>query len=274
VDEKFRARQAGDRALHAFLGCVKAGLQEDGPAGVAPIIAFGEGSFSATGRGRLSAPTTAFYTACADVMGRESVVLTTEHRSTKCCAACGLRLQHVHSRPTPRAIERFDAKEARAAAGSGPPPRPLREWSKVRGLMRCVNAACARGGLFVNRDRNAARNILAAFLALPLAEHTRRDGESRAAHRIQAAAAFVRPFRLPGPPPLLPPDALAGGSGWDVHLRRVGPRPPSPPPWGAGRWRAAFPPHTPLGAGISQSRATPTPGGLWAFSTLRLARAL
>jgi len=39
-----------------------------------------------------------------------------------------------------------------------------------------------------------------------------------------AAAAFVRPFRLPGPPPLLPLDELVGASGWEVHLRRVGPR--------------------------------------------------
>jgi hypothetical protein len=36
---------------------------------------------------------------------------------------------------------------------------------KVRGLLRCDNWACARGGLFVDRDANAADNIGAAFEA-------------------------------------------------------------------------------------------------------------
>ncbi len=132
--------------------------------------------------------------------------------------------QIVKSAPTPRAVERFDAKAARAAAGPGPPPRPLREWCKVRGLLLCANAACARNGLFVDRDHNAALNILCAFraadLGLELAPHMRRTPEARAAHKAAAAEAG------PTAPHLLRPPLDGGraadveGGGWGRHEAR------------------------------------------------------
>ena len=105
-------------------------------------VAYGAAVFAATGRGEEAPAPTAFqYKRLLLAFGQQNVTLVNEDFTTKCCAACGARgettvLQNVF--------------EDRAAA------RP------IRGLKRCNATECCS---FRSRDGNAARNILAAFLA-------------------------------------------------------------------------------------------------------------
>ena len=166
ADEQFRAYQAGKRELMSFWARVRAGRIDDGTAGVFPVVGFGEATIKPSGRGRMSTPTTAMYKACVTVMGAGAVVLTTEHRSTKCCAGCGNILQLVYAPISAAQRREHDEALVAAAAGRRPPPRPLPSYRKVRGLLRCDHVGCCYSGMFLDRDRNAARNILHAFLAV------------------------------------------------------------------------------------------------------------
>jgi hypothetical protein len=186
ANDKFRAWQAGQRVLANFWSGVRAGKLEDGTAGVHPVIAFGDAQFAASGRGRHSAPTSACYVACVNVMGRSAVCLTTEHRSTRCHHACGHLLQQTDSLPPSRAetraldkqAERQDEYAAKVEAWKvqcataderksprPPRPRPPQTWKLgIRGLLRCTNPECPeRHRSLIDRDENAALNILRAF---------------------------------------------------------------------------------------------------------------
>ena len=88
----------------------------------------------------------------------------------------------------------------------------------MRGLRRCGNAACARASTsFVDRDYNAARNILAAFLCadrgLPPPPHMRRAADEDERARLPQGAFFLVPHY----------DAPAGAAadGWATHVRRA-----------------------------------------------------
>jgi hypothetical protein len=105
---------------------------------------------------------------CWVVFGEANVYDADELRSTKCCAECGAVLQTVHTHEHSNAALRADAKyERMVAAGTwtGAPRRPLGPH-KVRGLLRCANAACAHAHRILDRDVNAAVNILRGFLAM------------------------------------------------------------------------------------------------------------
>ena len=193
ADEAFRAKQAKQRVLSSFWATVRAGRLEDGTASVTPMVAYGGANFASSGAGRAAAPTTAAYVACVDVMGEGAVVLTTEHRSTKCCSACGHVLRSIATGDLSRAEQaklakwrRYDAAAAAGdvrASGSGQAARngkgPLannnppgsnfapRKMGTVRGVKVCNYSACPDAHARIkDRDENACRNIRLAFMSL------------------------------------------------------------------------------------------------------------
>jgi hypothetical protein len=175
ADEEFRAKRAKAQVLHAFWSRVCRGILEDGTAGVTPMVAYGDANLATSIGGRLSAPTTAAYVACCHAMGPANVVLTTEHRSSKCCSACGHVLRKVLSpNASRRAQRKHDYKiglEERRSAEQGDAyvePAWARfttpNWAPLRRLFACNNSSCQDShASFVDRDLNATRNIRRAF---------------------------------------------------------------------------------------------------------------
>ena len=126
---------------HWFWARVKAGRAADGTAGVTPKVVYGNSKFSASARGSRPSPTTGMRKACVTVCGAGWVVDGSEHRSSKCCSACGHVLKIVKMlTPVWRYI---------AAARKG--RRRPRRLSEVRGLRYCPQ--CHK---FVHRDGDAA----------------------------------------------------------------------------------------------------------------------
>ena len=104
-----------------------------------PKIAYGSAKFGSTGRGEVSVPTTAMYKACSRYYWIE---LVDEFRTTMCCAKCGDVLHKVATRKDGKLLD-------------------------VRGLRWCGSTKCRK---FLSRDKNAALNILACFVAEDRAE--------------------------------------------------------------------------------------------------------
>ena len=158
ADAAFRTWSRGQAIMHSFWARVKAGRHDDGTAGVTPIILYGNASFSATGPGRHSAPTTSMRPACVTACGVSWVRDADEHRSTKCCSGCGQVLALVYA-PTPQRVLEANTKrlEKQAQSGYGL-ARPAYPRRKVRGMLLCRNPACSNG--FVHRDTDAAKLIL------------------------------------------------------------------------------------------------------------------
>jgi hypothetical protein len=109
--------------------------------GRVPHLAWGDASFAASARGGgLAAPTTFLQKRALATLGAGCVTPVDEFRTSKCCASCGAVLQAVTARKTCKdGVER---------------------WCEVRGLRRCDSTDCHS---FVDRDDNAARNILKVF---------------------------------------------------------------------------------------------------------------
>ena len=71
--EEFKTWVAKARALDGFWARIRAGRQDDGTAGVAPFIAYGDAGFRSSARGNRPAPTTSLYASCVAVNGRDAV---------------------------------------------------------------------------------------------------------------------------------------------------------------------------------------------------------
>jgi len=222
----FRAYQAKCRALAQFWSEVRAGKLEDGTAGVHPVIAYGDANFASSYRGGISAPTTAAYVACVNVMGQDAVCLTSEYRSTKCHAACGSPLRKVTSEvPSYRHQKRMDKYERvmkawtkdvheATACGRALPARPwVRKPPEVRrvdGLRVCVNPDCPeRHRSLVHRDVNAALNIRLAFLQLDRGESPPRHLDPRYKQVLRLEDEVELERRANASPPLNTP--------WRIH---------------------------------------------------------
>ena len=120
-----------------------------------------------------------------------------------------------------RLLQRDAAKQRRADAGDGLPPRARRLWNEVRGLRRCGNKACARASAsFVDRDFNAAVNILRAFQAAD-------RGLAPPPHMRKAPSDDVRTRAAPALFFLVPVAAAPAGArdgGRSTHVRRAAAR--------------------------------------------------
>ena len=155
-------------------------------------------------------------------MGARAVVFVTEFRSSKCCCSCGVELQLVWRRGTPRRLLERDAAKQRAfEAGDGAPPRPRVDWDEVRGLRRCGNKGCSRASTsFVDRDWNAAVNIRAAFEALDRGDAVPPHMRSKPADDERERAEPQRFYLVPvAAEPAGPRDG-----GWATHVRRAAAR--------------------------------------------------
>ena len=217
----FRAWQVRGQVLAQFWGRVRAGRLEDGTAGVTPMVAYGDASFSSSGRGRPTAPTTAVLKACCDVMGPGAVVLVTEHRSSKCCADCGHVMRKVFTLFASPRQQRKEVKAAARAAARGRVPRRERVLHYVRGLMLCGNLLCSRASSLKDRDINATENIELAFLALdmglPLPAHMQQRN-----HKKEDATNYTVNFIIREPPKVCV--SLRDGDGWETYIHRVAAR--------------------------------------------------
>lgn len=186
--EKFKARAAKERALMSFWARVRAGLPEDGTAGVACVVAYGDADFSSSGRGNRSAPTVSLYHACVAVMGPACVRYVTEHRRSKCCCGCGHLLQEVRTSVVSHRQADRDARLAKRVAAGWARPRGWNpEWHTLRGLKCCDNAEC--DACIRDRDYNAARNIHAPswrWTAARRCLRTWRAGATRRATRSRS----------------------------------------------------------------------------------------
>jgi len=167
--------QLGQSILHGFWAKLRAGSFEDGTLGIRPVILYGKASFSATGKGRQSAPTTAMRRACVTVMGKEWVRDADEHRSTKVCstAICGAVLDEVQAVTPDRIINAKIAKANRELPPGMTPP-PMRKISRIitlRGKLHCPSETC-KSHAFRHRDGDACRLILRNALSVDRGEGT------------------------------------------------------------------------------------------------------
>jgi hypothetical protein len=134
--DRLRTWIAKHRVVDGFFLSLKAAT-----GGRVPHLAWGDASFAASARGGgLAAPTTFLQKRALATLGAGCMTPVDEFRTSKCCASCGAVLQAVSARKTCKdGVER---------------------WCEVRGLRRCDSTDCRR---FVDRDDNAARNILKVF---------------------------------------------------------------------------------------------------------------
>ena len=212
----FARDQLKEKSLTGFFGAIKKGRAEDGTLGdnnVTMVISNGE--FLSSQRGGLSAPKAMVVQAAVLVFGRANVYFEGEYLSSQMDAACSQRLVDVYTRAGPSRFwqakrdaqqAKYDrycadaaAEEAREAndAGRVPftrvfaprPPQAPRAQTLVRGLKYCANPFCPDAAhRLKDRDVNASRNILIAFLARVL-------GQPRPAYLCPAPRAPPGPKR-------------------------------------------------------------------------------
>jgi hypothetical protein len=180
ADEAFRTWRAKKKTLDLFWSMIKAGSLNDGTQNVQPIIAFGDGQFASSMKGRLSAPTSALYKSCVRVNYQVNVVLVCEHRSTYTCASCTKPLQNLRKGSRSKADDAAEKKhfEDIQSGHKGAWRRFYNPMHKnIHGLKRCVNPSCPNHQhAFVDRDVNACRNILRSFHA---ADQVAQDPEDK-----------------------------------------------------------------------------------------------
>jgi hypothetical protein len=98
-----------------------------------PIIAYGAAKFNPSNKNELSAPTTFLSKKCSKFY---QIKMIDEYNTTKMCSNCGSKLESTFRMINGKCLE-------------------------VRGLKWCSSTTCSK---FVNRDHNAALNILKCFL--------------------------------------------------------------------------------------------------------------
>ena len=156
---RFRMWSARHRAADGFFNGLKAAC-----GGETPHLAWGDASFNSTYKGGgLPAPSTFLQRRAVATLGAGCMTPVDEFRTSKCCSTCGAVLQVV---------------KAQKKCKNG-----VIRWCEVRGLRRCDSTECR---MFVDRDANAALNILQVFkgmcsLGVADAEHRppqlRRDND-------------------------------------------------------------------------------------------------
>ena len=117
-----------NKCLDTFFASMK---QENEPK---PFIAYGAAKFGPNGKGELSAPTTFLSKRCSNFY---TVGFVDEYNTTKMCNCCGKELQSLYKEK--------DGK-----------------FLTVRGLKWCGSTTNSK---LVNRDKNAALNILLCYLS-------------------------------------------------------------------------------------------------------------
>lgn len=125
--QRFNGYITKNKCLDKFF----ASMKKDGET---PVIAYGAAKFNPTNKNELSAPTTSLSRKCSK---HYITKMEDEFRTSKMCSSCGEELKVIK-----REVE-----------------GKVRE---VRGLRWCGSTKCRK---FVNRDLNAAVNILKCFLA-------------------------------------------------------------------------------------------------------------
>lgn len=125
------------KSREGFWRRVKAGRECDGTRGVPTVVAYGDGSFSSSGKGAMAAPTSAMRRSCVAVFGAPTVVTVGEyntsqkHALTPSGEVCGEYLSDVVD------MRVGHAKRARCG-GSGGANRSATSGVVVRGLKRWV----------------------------------------------------------------------------------------------------------------------------------------
>ena len=242
----FERHQLKMKVLTKFFADVQRGRVEDGTYKMAATIVFGSAKFRSSRKGVRASPTVAVLQAALLVFGRNNVFLEHEFLTSQMDAVCGQRLWDVYTQEPPTRRERraaearqarydawqADAAAARAADASAPndladghvfrgrrfaprPPRAPRCDRLVWGLKYCACRICpASGHRLKDRDVNAAKNIMAAFLA-------RVNGQPRPAYLCPVPRESGEAPVPRGPKPRydLPQHiALAGGWGDDAGV--------------------------------------------------------
>ena len=194
----FARHENKQQALTRFFASIKRGRAEDGTLGDDNVtLVFGNADIASSRRGVRSTPTAAVRQAAILVFGRANVFFEGEYLTSQMDAACGQRLVDVYTTAGPsRRVQglrdaqqaKFDRYEADVAGrqraevdepdlladGIMPPrrlfaprpPRAFRPINLVWGLKYGANPNYPDAGhRLKDRDVNASRNILAAFLA-------------------------------------------------------------------------------------------------------------
>ena len=166
-------------------------LLSAGTLGVPKVLAYGDASFSATGRGRKSAPTTKWYeysVHAARSVVRKGVpchVVPVEEFGTSKFATDSTLMQRVFVR---NGVSKRDQRRAAAAqakaAERGEQPRAVAEWRELRALRYIGSPSYAEPHRrLVDRDKEASCSIGAGALerafGRPLPAHMQREGYAK-----------------------------------------------------------------------------------------------
>ena len=145
-------------------------LEAAGGQSLPTLVAFGAANACSTGFGYAPAPQGRLRHRLAKVHGAQ-VTLIDEFRTSRVCSCCGGLLEEVHRRPEAVLASRaqHDAAVLKKQVARGLPPHdaivraPGRRFTVVHGVLR--RHAPAKP-FFWQRDENASRNIMAAYLSL------------------------------------------------------------------------------------------------------------
>ena len=154
-----------DRVLSSWTNVTKEKDAQGRKISCKPIIAYGDGNFSSTGKGEKAIPNKTFYNKCKRYY---KTVLVNEYRTTALCCGCHKRLKNIkHGRTSDGDLEKkkeetcnmSDEYEHKYDVITRSDEKII-EWDTypLRGLKWCDSTKCKFK--YVNRDQNASKNIL------------------------------------------------------------------------------------------------------------------